>query len=112
MLTEEKKRQRKGIVELTDSTKQATAESEKKPGFFDLLSEDDSPQIGIAAKEPLPDYAQGVKAEFKRIEWPSRSQVGQEFVTVIFIVSLLAMFIFLVDLGLDKVVDLISGGRV
>ena len=84
----------------------------KKPGFFDLLSEDDSPEIGIASKEPLGEYFQGVKYEFKRIEWPPKSQIGQEFFAVVVIVSIIAAMIFVIDLGLDKFLNLISGGRV
>ena len=90
-------------------TIEEAVEKKEKPKFFDL-SEDDSPEIGIATKEPLPEYIAGVKSEFKKIEWPSREQVTQEFIAVLVIVAIIASLIFVIDKGLDKFVGIISGG--
>ena len=89
--------------------KTSTENKKEKPGFFDLLAEDDSPNIGIATKEPASEYFPGVKSEFKRIEWPSRDQAGKEFVAVIVIVAIIAAVIYAIDIGLDKIINLITG---
>lgn len=86
-------------------------EKKSKPGFFSLADDDLSPNIGIATKEPLPEYIKGVKAEFKRIEWPSKDQAVQEFIAVIVIVAIIASLVFLIDIGFDKIIGYISGVR-
>lgn len=93
------------------ATMEKTKESNKKEkqGFFDLLAEDDTPEIGIATKEPLGEYFQGVKSEFKRVEWPSREQVVQEFLAVIIIVAIISAVIYGIDLGLDGFINIIAG---
>jgi preprotein translocase SecE subunit len=83
-------------------------EKAKKPGFIEWLQEDDSPQIGIATKEPLLDYFSGVRSEFNKIEWPSREQVKHEFTTVIVIVTIISTLIYLIDIGLDRLVTLLK----
>lgn len=93
---------------MTETIEQAKVKKEK-PGFFDLLAEDDSPDIGIATKEPLPEYIEGVKSEFKRIEWPTREHITQEFFAVIVIVAIIASLIFVIDIGLDKFISVVSG---
>ncbi len=93
-----------------------TIEKEKikkeKPSFLEMLAEDDSPDIGIATKEPLADYAKGVKSEFKKIEWPTREQVTQEFIAVIVIVTIIAILIFGIDKGLDKLIEVLPGAKI
>lgn len=79
----------------------------KDKGFLDFLAEDDSPEIGIASKEPLKEYIAGVKSEYKRIEWPTRDQVTREFLAVLVIVAIIASLIYVIDIGLDKVTSLI-----
>jgi|GEM_PF-1394834 len=75
-----------------------------KKTFWQWLTEDDSPEIGIATKESLPEYISGVKSEFQHIEWPSRQQVYKEFFTVIVIVAIITAAIFVIDLGLDSLI--------
>lgn len=87
------------------------AEKKSKPGFFDLSEDDLSPNIGIATKEPLPEYFSGVKSEFRKIEWPSKDQVSKEFVAVLVIVAIIAFLVFTIDIGFDKLIGYISGVR-
>ena len=82
---------------------------EKKSGFMEWLSEDDSPEIGIASKEPLSDYFKGVKTEFKKIQWPEQDQVRSEFIAVLVIVSIISGIVYFIDIGLDKVLATIKG---
>lgn len=91
------------------STTKAKGEKEDK-GFMDWLMEDDAPNIGIATKEPLPEYIEGVKTEFKRIEWPSKEQLGKEFVSVVMIVAIISAIIYVIDLGLDNLIKPLVGG--
>jgi preprotein translocase subunit SecE len=83
--------------------------SEEKNGFMRWLMEDDSPEIGIASKEPLNEYLAGVKTEFKKIQWPSKDQLKNEFVAVLIIVAIITVIVYGIDLGLDKLVSLIKG---
>ena len=82
---------------------------EKKSGFMEWLTEDDSPEIGIASKEPLNEYFQGVKAEFKKIQWPTQEQVQNEFIAVVVIVAIISAIVYFIDLGLDKALEIIKG---
>ncbi len=83
----------------------STQESEaSKKTFWQWLTEDDSPEIGIATKESLGDYVRGVRSEFKQIEWPNRQQVYKEFFTVLLIVTAITAAIYMIDLGLDSLI--------
>ncbi len=84
-------------------------EKNEKSGFIKWLTEDDSPEIGIASKEPLADYFRGVKFEFNKIEWPSKDQLKNEFVTVIVIVAIISALVFIIDLGLGRMVSTLQG---
>ena len=84
-------------------------EKEEKTGFVKWLTEDDSPEIGIASKEPLGDYFRGVKFEFNKIVWPTKEQLQNEFTTVIVIVAIISALVFVIDLGLDRVISNIKG---
>jgi preprotein translocase SecE subunit len=82
---------------------------EKKSGFMQWLTEDDSPEIGIATKEPIGEYFEGVKTEFNKIQWPDQDQVKSEFITVIVIVAIISAIVYFIDLGLDQVIGTIKG---
>lgn len=82
---------------------------EEKSGFMSWLMEDDSPEIGIASKEPLGEYFKGVKTEFKKITWPEKDQVQNEFFAVVVIVAAITVIVYAIDLGLDKIVSMIKG---
>lgn len=81
---------------------------EKKQGILEWLAEDDSPEIGIATKEPLPEYIEGIKSEYKRITWPSKEQVQSEFVTVLVIVAIITGLVYFIDLGLEQAINFIK----
>ena len=84
-------------------------EKEEKTGFVKWLTEDDSPEIGIASKEPLGDYFRGVQFEFRKIVWPTKEQLQNEFTTVIVIVAIISALVFVIDLGLDRAISIIKG---
>lgn len=90
------------------TTKEESGKAEKSD-FMTWLTEDDAPEIGIASKEPLGDYARGVKTEFNKIEWPSKEQVQNEFVTVLVIVAIISAIVYFMDIGLDKIIEVIKG---
>jgi preprotein translocase SecE subunit len=85
----------------------------EKPSLKDSLSkwfsEDDAPEIGIATKEPLPQYIRGVKSEFLKISWPSKDQAYNEFIAVVVIVAIITVAIFIIDLGIDRFINFIKG---
>jgi len=81
----------------------------EKNKILEWLMEDDSPEIGIASKEPLADYFRGVKTEFKKIEWPTKEQLKLEFMAVIVIAAIISVLVFFIDLGLEKFINSIKG---
>ena len=89
-----------------DKTKE---DKNEKSGFIKWLTEDDSPGIGMASKEPLMEYFRGVKFEFNKIVWPNKEQLKNEFVTVIVIVAIISALVFFIDLGLARVISTIKG---
>ena len=48
-----------------------------------------------------------VAAEFRRVNWPSRSEVARSTVVVLVVVIVLALYLGAVDVGLSKVVEVI-----
>ena len=80
-----------------------------KSSLSKWLSDDDGPEIGIASKEPLPQYLRGVRSEFLKITWPTKEQVKNEFIAVIIIVAIITVAIFFIDLGIDDLINFIKG---
>ncbi len=74
----------------------------ERSAFMKWLLEDDAPEIGFATKEPLRDYLRGVRSEFHKIQWPSKEQVKNEFVTVIVIVAIISAIVYFIDIALNK----------
>lgn len=92
------------------STMETTKEDKnEKSSFIKWLTEDDSPEIGIASKEPLMDYFRGVQFEFNKIVWPTKEQLKNEFFTVIVIVAIISALVFIIDLGLARFISTIKG---
>lgn len=87
-----------------------STENKEKKSFWQWLIEDDSPEIGIAAKESFPDYIKGVQYEFKKIDWPSQGQIKSEFVAILIIVAIIALTVYLMDLGIAKIFDFFLRG--
>jgi len=81
----------------------------EKNGFLKWLTEDDSPEIGIATKEPLNEYFRGVRTEFQKIEWPNREQIANELMAVLVIVAAITAIVYVIDIGLDKAIAVIKG---
>lgn len=82
---------------------------EKENSILSWLAEEDAPEIGIAVKEPLPEYVRGVSYEFKKITWPTRNQVTNEFINVIIIVAIISVMVFAFDIGFDNLFSLFKG---
>ena len=48
-----------------------------------------------------------VMAEFNKVNWPERIQVANSTVVVLVVVGVIGLFLFLVDIGLSRVVEVI-----
>jgi preprotein translocase subunit SecE len=48
-----------------------------------------------------------VLAEFKKVNWPDRFQVVNSTAVVLVVVGVIGLFLFIVDVGLSRVVELI-----
>ena len=95
---------------MTMTVENPTQANKDKKTFWQWLMEDDSPEIGIASKESLRDYIEGVKYEFKKIFWPSKDQLVNEFFAVIIIVSIITAAVFAMDLGIAKLLESFTKG--
>ncbi len=89
-------------------TKEKTNSNNKPAGFLEWLTEDDSPEIGIATKEPIQEYFSGIKSEFGKIQWPNKEQMGNELTTVLVIVAIISALVYVIDLGLDKFIKIFN----
>lgn len=54
-------------------------------------------------------FLEEVKAEFKKVSWPTRDQTGKQTGVVLIMVVLIALFLGAVDLGLSELVKLVIG---
>jgi len=54
-------------------------------------------------------FFKDVKVEFTKVSWPSREEMVQSTLVVIVVSLIVAAFIGLVDLGLNKLVGLVLG---
>ena len=48
-------------------------------------------------KEKMTTYFRGVKAEWSKVSWPTRKQVGVETVIVLIVVTFFTVVVFLMD---------------
>ncbi|MFM1654444.1 preprotein translocase subunit SecE [Brevibacillus sp. B_LB10_24] len=48
-----------------------------------------------------------VVSELKKVRWPNRKELATYTIVVLVTVALLAIFFFLIDLGLSAIIDLI-----
>ncbi len=55
----------------------------------------------------LQQFFREVVAEFKKVSWPSRFQVVNSTAVVLVVVGVIGFFLFLVDIGLSRVVGVI-----
>jgi preprotein translocase subunit SecE len=54
-------------------------------------------------------FIRDVKVEFSKVSWPSREELTQSTIIVIVVSLIVATFIGVVDLGLNKLVGLVLG---
>ena len=52
-------------------------------------------------------FVREVVAEFKKVNWPGRFQVANSTAVVLVVVGVIGIFLFLVDIGLSRVVGVI-----
>jgi preprotein translocase subunit SecE len=58
------------------------------------------------------EFVQEVLVEFRKVTWPSRTELVNSTVVVIVVTVVLALFLGVVDIVLARVVEwLLSGGR-
>lgn len=50
-----------------------------------------------------------VKAELKKVRWPNRKELTTYTIVVLVTVTLLAIFFFIIDLGISQVIEMILG---
>lgn len=55
----------------------------------------------------IQQFLREVLAEFKKVNWPSRFQVANSTVVVFVVVGVIGLFLFMVDIGLSRVVEVI-----
>ena len=53
------------------------------------------------------EFFQEVAAEFRRVNWPSRTEVARSTVVVLIVVVVLAFYLGAVDVGLSRIVEVI-----
>lgn len=54
-------------------------------------------------------YFGDVMSELKKVRWPNRKELTTYTVVVLITVFLLAIFFFVIDLGISRLIDLILG---
>ncbi len=50
-----------------------------------------------------------VWSELKKVRWPNRKELTTYTVVVLITVTLLAVFFYLIDLGISRLIDLVLG---
>ena len=55
----------------------------------------------------IQQFLREVLAEFKKVSWASRFQVANSTVVVFVVVGVIGLFLFMVDIGLSRVVEVI-----
>ena len=63
----------------------------------------------VEEKQSLTKYFRGVKREFKRVVWPTKKQLFQYSLIVIFVSIVTALFIYAVDFVFSHIMGLIFG---
>ena len=55
----------------------------------------------------IQQFFREVAAEFRRVNWPSRAEVGRSTAVVVIVVVVLAFYLGAVDVGLSRIVGVI-----
>ncbi len=64
-----------------------------------------------AAGKAFWEFAQGARAELRKVVWPTRKETTQVTLIVIAMVIMVALFLWVVDWGLLKIVKALTGQR-
>lgn len=59
-------------------------------------------------KEKLITYFRGVKAEWSKVSWPTRKQVGVETVIVLIVVTFFTLVVYFMDIIFKALLGLIK----
>ncbi len=57
----------------------------------------------------IPVFFKEVREEFKKVNWTSRQELTGAAIMVVIVSLLLTVYIFLIDLGLSKLVKMLVG---
>jgi preprotein translocase subunit SecE len=61
----------------------------------------------MATMERLSTFLKDVRVESRKVTWPSREELQEATMVVLVTVLIISMFIFVVDLGVNRVVTLL-----
>lgn len=61
----------------------------------------------MATMERLSTFLRDVRVEARKVTWPSREELQEATTVVLVTVLIISMFIFIVDLGVNRVVTLL-----
>jgi preprotein translocase subunit SecE len=61
----------------------------------------------MATMERLSTFLNEVKGESRKVTWPTREELQESTTVVLVTVLIISMFIFVVDLGVNRVVTLL-----
>jgi preprotein translocase subunit SecE len=65
-------------------------------------------KTGMAAKaQELKEFFEEAQGELKKVTWPTRKETMTTCVAVMILVTVMSLFLGIVDLGLSKVVELV-----
>ena len=68
-------------------------------------------RLGIGIRKSFTgiiDFFKGSVTELKKVRWPNRKELTSYTAVVVITVALLALFFTVIDLGIAKLVDLIT----
>ncbi len=61
----------------------------------------------VTTKEKLNTYIRGVKAEVKKVIWPSKKDLINYTGVVILLSTIVALIVYVIDLGINQILSLI-----
>ena len=61
----------------------------------------------MATMERLTTFVHDVRVESRKVTWPSREELQESTTVVLMTVLIISVFIFVVDLGVNRVVTLL-----
>lgn len=63
----------------------------------------------MATMERISTFVHEVRVESRKVTWPSREELQESTTVVLMTVLIISMFIFIVDLGVSRVVTTLLG---